>query len=115
MFWLNWLRELLLSGFNIPSCESKPLKSRAFLWFNYKALKTNNLRKISAGIILLFLVAVISLIAIYYLRKGISRHAALKNQRGVVIEKQNGRFRFLKDGQPFLIKGGAGYSFMPEL
>ena len=109
------MRELLLSGFNIPSCESKPLKSRAFLWFNYKALKTNNLRKISAGIILLFLVAVISLIAIYYLRKGISRHAALKNQRGVVIEEQNGRFRFLKDGQPFLIKGGAGYSFMPEL
>ena len=33
----------------------------------------------------------------------------------MAIEQKNGQYHFLKDGQPFLIKGGAGYSFMKEL
>src|SRR4051794_29070139 len=38
-----------------------------------------------------------------------------KHKGRVVIKKENGKFSFFKDGVPFTVKGGAGFTYLKEL
>ncbi|MEO5681664.1 MAG: hypothetical protein ABIQ88_03430 [Chitinophagaceae bacterium] len=54
-------------------------------------------------------------IAVYYSRKGPLPDNSIKAGRKVTIQHINGRYAFYKDNKPFLVKGGAGYTFIKDL
>jgi hypothetical protein len=51
----------------------------------------------------------------FYINKGPQNTNAFQGIRKVSIKQENGRYRFYKDGNPFDIKGGSGYTFIKEL
>ena len=57
----------------------------------------------------------ILLITFFYINRGPQNTSTYTGPRKVIIEKKNGRYRFYKDGKPFLVKGGAGIGHIKEL
>ena len=51
----------------------------------------------------------------FYINKGPANNSVFNGQRKVIIKKENGNYHFLKDGKPFIVKGGVGYSHLAEL
>ena len=60
-------------------------------------------------------ILLVSPLVIYYCRKGPQNNQGFKGTAAVAVQQQNGRFFLSRRGEPFVIKGGAGYSFMREL
>jgi hypothetical protein len=58
---------------------------------------------------------VIILLLFYYFTKGPSNTSTYKGSRKVYISQQNGSYSFLRNGKPFLVKGGAGYTHLKEM
>lgn len=56
-----------------------------------------------------------TLLFIFFWRRGPVNTVVFSGKKRVAIEKINGRYTFKKDGKPFIIKGGAGYTHMSEL
>jgi hypothetical protein len=54
------------------------------------------------------------LLLFYAFNKGPKNHYS-KTGKSVSIEHQNGRFNFYKNGNPFIVKGGAGFTHIEEL
>jgi hypothetical protein len=44
-----------------------------------------------------------------------SNHSNDNNSKTVFVTKDNGRYQIIKNGKPFLVKGGAGTDFIPQL
>ena len=51
----------------------------------------------------------------FYMNNGNQLNSNFNGERKVFIQEQNGQYSFNKNGKPFLVKGGAGYSFLKEL
>jgi hypothetical protein len=62
-----------------------------------------------------FGVFVAGLILFFYINKGPQNTSTYKGPRKVTIEKKNGRYRFYREGKPFLVKGGSGVEHVKEL
>ena len=60
------------------------------------------------GIILLFFINI-------YVNSGSKNLVTYKGTRKVFIENKNGNYTFIKNGKPFIVKGGAGYTHIKEL
>jgi len=55
------------------------------------------------------------LLLIFYINLGPRNSSTYKGLRKVTIQKKNGHYNFYKDGKPFLVKGGAGFTHIKEL
>jgi hypothetical protein len=60
-------------------------------------------------------VLALALLVIFYINRGPQNTSTYKGARKVTIQKKNGRYNFYKDGKPFLVKGGAGFTHIKEL
>ena len=67
------------------------------------------------GILLCFGVLASVPIAVFYINLGPQNSSTYKGLRKVIIEKKNGRYGFYRDGKPFVVKGGAGFTNIKEL
>jgi Glycosyl hydrolases family 2, TIM barrel domain len=58
---------------------------------------------------------VILIISFFYFNKGPQNLNSFQGSRKVIIQKENGRYAFNKDGKSFIVKGGAGFTQIKEL
>jgi hypothetical protein len=56
-----------------------------------------------------------ALLVIFLINRGPKNTSTYKGSRKVTIQKKNGRYNFYKDGKPFVVKGGAGFTHIKEL
>lgn len=69
-----------------------------------------------AGIILIVCcIFVIGLIIIFYINQGTKNTSKYSGVRKVSIQKKNGHYSFYKNGKPFFVKGGSGFTYIKEL
>ena len=81
-------------------------------------MKIKKLRKRNSwfgGTVIVSCVLLLLLTAFFYLRKGPANTNVFNASSLVRIQQDNGHYSLYKNGQPFIIKGGAGYTFLNEL
>ena len=54
-------------------------------------------------------------ISFIYFTRGPQNTSSFTDARKVSIQKKNDGYSFYRDGQPFLVKGGAGYTYIKEM
>jgi hypothetical protein len=62
-----------------------------------------------------FGILILCLTVIFFINLGPGNTNKYKGAKKVTIQKKNGRYNFYKDGKPFFVKGGAGYTHIKEL
>ncbi len=60
-------------------------------------------------------IILVALTVVYFIGRGPQNPNKLNESRRVYISNNNDRYKFVKDGRPFIVKGGAGYTNIKEL
>jgi len=60
-------------------------------------------------------ILILTLLVFLYITSGSKKTSSFKGARRVTIQKENGQYIFNKDGKPFLVRGGAGFTHIKEL
>jgi hypothetical protein len=65
--------------------------------------------------LIVFLIFTLVFLMIYLGGKGPKNTSTYTGGRKVFISQQNGQYSFTRNGKPFLVKGGAGYTYLAKL
>ncbi|MEJ7587799.1 MAG: glycoside hydrolase family 2 TIM barrel-domain containing protein [Ferruginibacter sp.] len=64
---------------------------------------------------LIFSITVLITILFFYIPRGGKKYGSVRTNASVSIMQVNGQYNFFKDGKPFQVKGGAGFTYIKEL
>jgi hypothetical protein len=66
-------------------------------------------------ITLVLIVLAVALFVLFYINLGPRNSNTYTGNRTVTIQKKNGHYSFYKNGKPFIVKGGSGFTHIKEL
>ncbi len=86
-----------------------------FTKLNKIQVKNIHLKRFLCRLLLGCIALLVVLTALFYITSGPKNTNNFIGPRSVTIQYKNGQYSFYKNGKPFLVKGGAGYTYVKEM